>query len=110
MISIFSGILGLFAFACRKISRFGRGRSGNDCGSGCGSGIGGKKPWQSLYRVSPIGEGLPDVWGIKENLAVVFHDDEGNRERLGRYSIKKGVQNQNFREKRRIRRKKHTDS
>lgn len=37
-----------------------------------------------------IGEGLPDVWGIKENLAVVFHDDEGNRGEIGAVFHKKG--------------------
>jgi len=49
-----------------------------------------------VYIEFPKLGGFTRCMGIKENLAVVFHDDEGNRERLGRYSIKKGSTESKF--------------
>jgi len=65
-------------------------RSGNDCGSGCGAESVERNHGKVYIEFPQIGEGLPDVWGIKENLAVVFHDDEGNRGEIGAVFHKKG--------------------
>jgi len=37
-----------------------------------------------------IGEGLPDVWGVDESLAIVFYDGEGIRGEFGSTFHKKG--------------------
>lgn len=50
-----------------------------------------KKKGGNCYIEFPqIGEGLPDVWGVDDSLAIVFHHSEGNRGELKGVFHKKG--------------------